>query len=155
MQTQTVTIQGSQFTIPAPFMAGHVVNDNQAAALNQLFAENIRNNFASKMKSAKEKGEPIPGQTELDRYAASYEFGVRATPAAKLSPVEREARAIAAAEVDRLLKAQSIAKKSLPEGKYDELIDRLLAKYPAIMEQAEKIVAARTSVIEDSEITLD
>ena len=62
MDTQTITIQGGQFQIPMPFSEGHTLNGPEASAMNQLFAENIRNNFAGKMKKAEEAKEAVPGQ---------------------------------------------------------------------------------------------
>ena len=47
-----ITIQGMGFAVPIVYAEGHPLTANQAAALNQVLAENLRNNFASKVKEA-------------------------------------------------------------------------------------------------------
>lgn len=148
MQTQTITIQGVEFTIGAPYSAGHVLTAGEASALNQLRGENIRNNFAGKMKSAKDKGETIPGQTELAKYDAEYVFGVRSAAGPRLDPVERKARQLAAVEVEKLIKSKGLKKAALPEGKFDELVSAFLDKYPAFREKAKTIVTAEQSALD-------
>lgn len=153
MQSQAVTIQDTSFTIPAPYSEGHTLTPNEAAALNQLFAENIRNNFAAKMKKAKEEGKTL-GQSDLDAYAASYEFGVRSGGGPKLDPVEREARALAGDEVKKLLRSKGLKLAELPEGRFDALVDQALAKFPALRERAKQIVAVRTSAVAQVDLDL-
>lgn len=148
MQTQTITIQGTEFTIGAPYSAGHVLTAGEASALNQLRGENIRNNFAGKMKSAKEKGEPIPGQEELTKYDGEYAFGVRAIGGPRLDPIESKARQLAKVEIDKALKAKNIDKKNVPAETYDKLVTDFLAKYPAFREKAKAIVEAEKSAID-------
>lgn len=153
MEQQTVTIQDKAFVIPAPYSEGHVLAANEAAALNQLFAENVRNNFAAKLKKAKEEGKTL-GQSDLDEYTATYSFGVRVGGASRLDPVERLAREMAEEQVKKMLKAKGVKIKDAEEaGKIDEFVDKLLEKYPAIREQAAKVHAARSSVVGD--ISLD
>lgn len=149
MNTQSVTIQGQQFTIPAPFLEGHVCKPNEAGALNQLFAENIRNNFAQKMKSAKDAGQAVPGQSELDAYAASYSFGVRAVKSKISDPVEREARALVWAALKARLVANGTKLKTLTEDAIEDLIVKALEKHPKFREQARAVVAARQAVTGD------
>ena len=40
-----VTIAGAEFTVPAPFAEGHTLTAGEAAALNQLTRENVRNSL--------------------------------------------------------------------------------------------------------------
>lgn len=81
---KTIVVQGIEFSAPEPYTAGHVLLDNEASALNQTYAENLRNNFAGNVKEAKEAhGERLPSniveqlRDEFESYAASYTFGVR------------------------------------------------------------------------------
>lgn len=142
MKMQSITIQGSQFTIPAPFLAGHALNENEAAAMNQLFAENIRNNFAGFMKKAKDKGEPIPGQDELHKYAETYKFGVRQASGPRRDPVEKAMYELADKRVRALLASKQIPLKSVSDEKFDELVEKVIAKYgDELRSDAEKIVA--------------
>lgn len=107
-----VTIQGLKFTVPQPFETGHVCNVNEAMALNQTLAENIRNNFAARLKANEEKPEnerEVLDQAALDEYVADYEFGVRRSAEARLSPDEREARNIARDVIKAQLKAKNMS----------------------------------------------
>lgn len=73
-----ITIQGNTFRVPLRFAAGHVLKENEAGALNQTFHENLRNNFAKKVKDGVDAGVPLETlQQQLDDYASEYEFGAR------------------------------------------------------------------------------
>lgn len=91
--TDKITIAGESFTVPLPYDEGHVLTANEASALNQTHSENLRNNFAPRVKEAKENGafdlEML--QSELDTYAEEYEFGVRTGGGRTSDPVMTEA----------------------------------------------------------------
>lgn len=73
-----ITIQGQTFRVPIRYAAGHQLNEGEASALNQTYHENLRNNFASKVRDGTEAGVPIETlQQQLDDYANDYQFGVR------------------------------------------------------------------------------
>lgn len=80
-----LTIAGHVFEVPHRYQEGHTLNANEAAALNQTFHENIRNNVAAKIKKATPEGgthewtdEAIAHWTaEVARHANEYQFGVR------------------------------------------------------------------------------
>lgn len=77
--TGEYTIAKHKFTLFRPFAAGYVVTEAEANALNQTFAENVRNNFASKVKEHSDAGsfDQDALQAELNAYMDTYEFGVR------------------------------------------------------------------------------
>lgn len=50
-----ILVGGLIFSAPVPFAAGHVLDANEAAALNQTYHENLGNNFRSKIILAKKK----------------------------------------------------------------------------------------------------
>lgn len=126
-QTDTITIQGHEFTVPMRYAEGHVLTANEAAALNQTFHENLRNNFASSVRAKKEelfgvKDEAsgkitVPEdasleddaiselQAKLDAYAAEYEFARRTGGGrAPADPIEREALNLAKMAIRSALK---------------------------------------------------
>lgn len=73
-----ITIQGQVFRVPIRYTAGHQLTEGEAAALNQTLHENLRNNFASKVRDGTEAGVPMETlQQQLDDYASEYQFGVR------------------------------------------------------------------------------
>lgn len=117
---EQITIQGFEFTVPAPYTAGHTLTEGEASALNGLLHENLRNNFAAKVKKAKEEagedGEVNLGalQDELSEYADTYEFGVRRPGGGggvRLDPVTSEALKLAKTAIYDALKKQGKARK--------------------------------------------
>ena len=50
-EQRRIKVEGLIFNAPAPYRQGHILNENEANTLNQTFAENLRNNFAKKVKS--------------------------------------------------------------------------------------------------------
>lgn len=143
-----ITIQGATFVAPEPYAEGHTLTANEAAAMNQLFHENLRNNFAAKVKAALESvGGAVDQldqdslQSEFDAYATSYEFGARrAGTRVPADPVGREAVKIARKMIADALKAKGIKKDQLPEGRYDEMLEQLAKR--------EDVVASAKSVVE-------
>lgn len=147
MDTMLATIQGKQFTIPKRYAAGHTLGENEAAALNQLLVENVRNNFAQKIKAAQDAKEPEPGQTELDAYVAGYTFGVRSVGVRTTDPVLREAQNLAEAAIKKALLEKGVVLKTVSDEKMDALIAAAIEKQPSFMEQAKVIVGARQSAV--------
>ncbi len=99
MAKDSITIQGLDFAVHSPYSGGHVLTADEASVLNQTFHENLRNNFASEVRSKKdEHGPELPAavlaqlQEDFEAYANDYKFGVRRVgmrgPA---DPIEAEA----------------------------------------------------------------
>lgn len=162
--TQSIRIQGFDFTVPAPYAEGHVLTAVEASNLNQLFGENIRNNVAGKIKTAKEKfveagnsadaftldiavagGEGQPDTTLraiCQGYADAYAFGVRtARTVEPADPVEREAKRIATEMVNSALASNNVKKKDLPEGKFDEMVSKVATKEDVVKEAKRRVKA--------------
>lgn len=151
---EQITIQGHTFNVPAPYAAGHVLTENEASALNGLLHENLRNNFAGKVKKASEDG-ATPDvealQTELDEYAASYEFGVRRLGGGggvKLDPVAREAVNLAKAAIYKALKAAGKSRKDYTPEQITDAANKLLdsEKGAEIKAVAQERVAAAQAI---------
>ncbi len=156
---QEITIQDIVFRIPSPYHDGYTINAAEAAALNQTYAENLRNNFAKSVKQAKEAGAEVDVaelQAQLTAYAETYEFqGRRRSVATPVDPVGKEAHKIAKSMVTEALQKKGIKIKDLPEGKLESLIEDLLAKNPAIREEAERRVEATKAATVDLFDSLD
>lgn len=86
--SHTITIAGRSFSVEPKYEAGHVLTANEAAALNQTWYENLRNNFAGKAKEGN-------SQEDFNAYASTYEFGVRTGGGGSRDPVEVEAMNLA------------------------------------------------------------
>jgi hypothetical protein len=166
---QRLTIQGVDFEIDAPYKDGYQLKSNEASAMNQLLAENVRNNLASIVRNAKlkaagwddnkikaskvEQMTPVADgvtlstdevadlQSQIDEYVTSYEFGVRTGRAR--SPFEKAIEDIVTEMLDKALKANGFSpSKMLKEdrSKYDALYTRVL---DANREEVEKAAQAR------------
>ena len=164
VEQRRIKVEGLIFNAPAPYKAGHVLNENEANTLNQTFAENLRNNFAKKVKAAKEAaskngsefpddGEAAPEelQGEFTTYAADYEFGTRAAGGGADSglprdPTDREAFIMAR----DLIRAHAKSKGfKLDAEQVAGLVPGILQKRPEIREEAVRRVAAKTSITLD------
>ena len=151
---QKLQIQATDFEIETRFKEGHPLSANEASAMNQLLAENIRNNMATtvrnfklkvagwsdeQIKAAKvEQMSPVVEATQLDEdqlqeiqdqideYVSGYEFGIRTGRAR--SPFDREVEAVTTEMLDRALKENGFSPskfKKEDSAKYDALYTRV------------------------------
>lgn len=144
--TTVITIAGQSFTAPQPYAEGHSLTANEAAALNQTYAENLRNNFASKVKEAVEAGsfDLELFQSRFEEYANEYEFGVRTGGGRSGDAVMVEAMKIARESVRAALVKKGFKLADVPASKVSELAKGALARGD---EKAQEIIAlARTRV---------
>lgn len=147
--SQTINIQGITFTAPAPYAEGHVVTQAEAVTLNQVYAENLRNNFAKRVKTAKDAAgegeltaEQVEGlRQEFTTYAEGYQFhGKRSSRV--IDPVEKETRKIARVALNERVRKSGKDLKSLPKEKIEDLLTQLIERNPAFREEAQRRVAA-------------
>lgn len=169
----SLTIQGMEFSYPTPYKPGpYELSEGEASTLNQVLGENLRNNFAAKIKAKKEQlveayrkqnglGEDAPVEigndaldkneldTEFAQYAADYEFGVRAQgtgPRVPVDPIEREAFNMAKTVIRNALKDKNIKISSVTDEQMEGLIKSLLDRQPQIREEAKRRVDATSSM---------
>lgn len=126
----SITIAGHAFNVPSRYSEGHVLTANEAAALNQTFHENLRNNFAKTVKEAGETPDLADLQSKLDAYAESYQFGVRASsgPRAPVDPVGKEAFLIAREAVKAAIRRKGLNPSSYEAKQIAELAAAALEK---------------------------
>jgi len=152
MHTQDIVIQKTTFVAPAPYAAGHVLTGPEAEALNQTLAENLRNNFAARMKRAAEDGTQL-SQEDFDTYAQAYSFGARVSTSARVvrDPVATEERKLAEAAIREAIKAKGLKVKDVPAETFETYVNRAVSegRYRA---QAESIVEARSVKVDNSHI---
>lgn len=106
---EQITIAGHPFNVPVRYEEGHELTAGEASALNQTYHENLRNNFAKKVKEATDGGSPDLAalQAELDAYANEYQFGVRTGGGGAVrDPVMSEAMRIAKKQIGDLIRAK-------------------------------------------------
>ena len=154
MELKSVTVAGKTFKMPVIFSAGDEITltEGQASQFNQVFHENIRNNFAKKVKEASEKAEfdQEAFQAQIDKYADEYEFGTRKAggPRVPSDPVAKEALRIAIDAISNSLR--SAGKKPSDFKNLKEVAAQLVERKPEITEKARQIVAERQAVAGES-----
>ena len=142
----TVTIAGTAYEIEPRYAEGHVLNANEAAALNQTFFENIRNNFAPRAKEGAD-------QSALNDYVASYQFGVRTGGGGARDPIQTEAMSMARDAIRDAIKKSGKNISEYTQKSITEAASKLLERDPKYLELAKKRVEelqnAATSAVQD------
>jgi hypothetical protein len=109
------------FTIPQPFTPEMIqgvaeVGANAAGVaqqLNQVLAENLSNNIASKVRNAAKAGQPLPTQADMDELYAAYDFsGSRSRTVTVGSLLDKIFARLAAGFIRKLVKRKGY--KDLP-----------------------------------------
>lgn len=131
---QSITIAGRSFDVQPRYAEGHTLNAGEAAALNQTYFENLRNNFANK---AKEGGT----QEDFTAYAESYQFGVRTGGGGSRDPIEVEAMNLARDAVKKGILAAGKKIADYSAKAISEAAGKLVEKNPAYREKARERVA--------------
>lgn len=160
------TIAGESFSIPQPYTVGHVLSAGEASQLNQVFAENARNNFAKRVTEAKEGGsfDLSIFQGQLNDYLNDYEMGVRTGGGRTGDPVRAEAMNIARDQVRKALvkkgfKLADVSAKKVSElaagvlGKADAKADQIMALAKQRVEATKEIADLELGDIESDEPT--
>ena len=157
-----ITIQGYKFEVPDGAIANIAVGytlteEGEANALRQTKLENLRNNFAPKIKAALNGAESLPAdkesalQAEFNDYAMAYKFGVRAAggPRQKLDPVTREMVKLAKEDFSKAYYAKygEKADKELVAERSEELLDKRREDY---LKRARAILRQREAVATDT-----
>ncbi len=159
-----ITIQGLIFPARQIFDEGHVLTEREASTLNQTRDENLRNNYAAKIKvickesscetgSELDKDQVTKLRTEFPVFEEAYEFGSRGG-AREVDPVRKQAMIFATAEVKKALQKRGHSIKEIGTEKVREMAAAALDKYPKIMEKAAIAVAARDEAASGLEIEL-
>lgn len=144
--TTQITIAGKVHTVPQPYTEGHVISAAEAAALNQTYAENLRNNLAPRLKAHLESGtyDFATFQGHVDAYASEYTFGFRPTRVG--DPVLKEALSIAKEKVKEAIRRAGYKLSDVPAEQITEKAHAVLAKYPEITELAKQRVESAQSL---------
>lgn len=154
--TRKITVSGVEVQIDDVYNEGHPLTANEAAALNQMRAENIRNNTANEVKKLGDEPDPKAAQKIVSDYAKTYEFGQRASRGG--DPVRQEAMYLARSAVkDAIARSAKHNLKDFSAKKISELAGKLLddkEKSAAIWKEA-KATVDRRSNLADSVLPAD
>lgn len=152
-----LTIKGQVFDVqddPA-ITIGVPLSEGMVAALQQTRRENIRNNMSRKVEEALNGAEVIPQekfnelQSQVNDYAAKYEFGVRQPGTARVTdPVEKEAREEATKRIRQAYFARHNTK--IDREQLGELVDRLMDRDGDMLrDNAREAIRRRENTAED------
>lgn len=160
--TSTITIQGHEVEVSQPYVAGHVITEAEAKALNQTRSENIRNNTATKLKKMAKDAECEVDELSDDavaewleqvaEYDSNYVFtlaSVGGGRASALDPVTKEARRLARAAITAQLKESGVKVGDVDKEALDALVAET-AEDDAFVSQAKANVENRKSVGADA-----
>ncbi len=166
MTTKEITIAGQMFPVLQPYVAGHVITEAEAKALNQVRAENVRNNMAAKVKAAIEgtakEGEPTAATiaAAVAEYDAAYVFTLASVGGGRKStdPVEVEALRIARGMFADWAASKKLTVKAIKEKIGEEAYDAKIAEMAEredVLKEAKRRVKAREASATDALDGLD
>lgn len=161
MSTKEITIAGATFAVLQPYVAGHVITEAEAKALNQVRAENVRNNMASKVKAAAEgtakEGEPTAADIAayVSKYDAEYVFTLASAGGGKrpTDPIEVEALRIARDQFAVFAASKKLTVKAIKEAKGDDWYSAKVAELAGredVLKEAKRRVKAREASAESA-----
>ena len=159
-----ITIQGLTFPARQIFDEGHALTALQADVLNQTRDENLRNNYAAKIKAEMKENKvdtasglpPAILQALLDKFPTfeeAYEFGSRGG-AREVDPEKKQAMLLAVDSVKKALQKKGHNLKDIGTDKIKEMAKAAIEKYPKFMEKAKTIVSARNDAASELDIEI-
>ncbi len=145
--TGAFNIQGKAFQIPKPFAEGHACSSSEAGVLNQILAENTRNNWATRVKKEVEEGtfDQAKMQAEIDEYLENYDFGVRRGRGPS-DPIEREALNMAKEIVRNALREKGYKLGDVAAEDINRLAEEAITSNPDITKEAKRRVDHRSKL---------
>lgn len=135
------------FAIGSPFRTGHILNQNEADALNGLRAENIRNNVKKLVDKATQglpQGQLLDStilntlEEEISDYARTYSFGERREPKGGIrkTAFEQELRSVAE---ERISTQQRQLDIQLTEDAFEAAVEQQMQLAPVIDEARQRV----------------
>lgn len=139
--TMKISIAGKSFEAADRYQAGHTVNENEAAVLNQTLMENVGNNLREAVKT--HTGDPAELQSKFAEYVEKYQFGVRTArgPSAPSDPVGAEAHRLAVAFIKEKIRTAGKQIKAYTAAQINLAATGVVEKDPSYRVQAEQNVA--------------
>ncbi len=146
-----IRINGYTFELTSPYAEGSVLTSGEAKAFNNLRAENIQNNFRSKVNEAVSglpTGELLSAsalaelQAGLSAYDLAYKFNEKQARS-RVGDIEAEARAIAR---ERTLAQAAQDGLTLTEAILAQVVSEM-EKIPSVLDEARLRVQAKRSAL--------
>jgi hypothetical protein len=151
----TIRLKGLALPVSAPYSAGHTLNEAEASQLNQVRAENVRNNISGEVNdilvaAGVELVSDLPEEKQAEilenfrKYDSEYEFGARR--AVERDPVKAEAIRIGMEKVAAafMKKNPSLKRTDLTTKILREAVEKNWERYgPTWMQTAQETLALR------------
>jgi hypothetical protein len=147
----TVRIIQHDFPIDREYVEGHVITEGEAAALNQLLVENIRNNCYGWVTKAAEGASILPHEIHsalrhrIAEYAKDYQFKVR-TRSRTMNPLEATTAELARQHAETWGNSRGLGPGS--PGVYTKYLE--LRASPQILEEARRLILRRQAVVNEA-----
>ena len=155
--TKEITVQGIVVSVSAPYVAGHVISEAEAKALNQVRAENVANNVRKAItemietaggKDAISEETKAAAQALVAEKDAAYQFTMASVGGGRepVDPLAKECRAVARAWLSAKLKEKGLTQKSYAEAHGEDAFAAKvaeLADHPEIVKVAKKNLSTR------------
>jgi hypothetical protein len=143
-----VRIFQHDFPIDREYTEGHTITEGEAAALNQLLVENIRNNVTGWVTRAA-KGQSVLSaedheelRARIAEYGANYQFKAR-TRSRPLNPLEATSNELARQYAENWGNSMGLGVNS--PGVYAKYLE--LKSDPKILEEARQLILRRQTVV--------
>jgi hypothetical protein len=158
-----LTILGLVLSGYLPYTEGHTLTAMEAGVLSQTFQENIRNNYAPKLRKLCEENkvekvmelpQDVLGgiQKDFDSYVEGYEFGVRGGREA--DPVKARAIAFAVEAVKTALKSKGHKLSEVGSEAIRARAIQAVDDNPAFLQKAEAVIKAEREAASDLSVEL-
>jgi hypothetical protein len=155
--TKTIQTQGVTVEVSDPYAEGHSCSAAEAKALNQVRAENVRNNTRKAVMEVLDAngGDVSASQAAVQKIVAEYDAGYEFTLASvggggtRLDPLTKECRSIAREYIGVKIKEQGMTQKEYLEKNGDSAIKDLIVKIAEdeqIVKLAKKNLAERAKM---------
>ena len=155
--TKTIQTQGVTVEVSDPYDEGHSCSAAEAKALNQVRAENVRNNTQKAVMEVLESngGDVAASQAAVQQIVGEYDAGYEFTLASvggggtRLDPLTKECRSIAREYVSLKIKEKGMTQKEYLEKNGDNSIKDLIVK---IAEEEQIVKLAKKNLAERSKM---
>lgn len=129
-KTRSIGVAGKTFVVEDIYSEGDTLNAAEANALNQMRAENLRNNMRNAITTAVEEGKTDEDLEVLfNEYVEKYEFGARKGGGRRVTdPLEKELRRLAIEAIKPALVKAGTTWAACSGEQRDKLLEKFWAK---------------------------
>lgn len=159
LHARALVVQGVTLRVPAPYQGGHVMTQGEADAMNQLFAENLRNSFSKRIKTALDANDGkllspealADFQVQMDTYASKYSFDNTSRQRAPrvVDPVERKLLKMAEQAVVVMLNSKGYQKSQISKENFQSLVETVVKTHPGLREDAARAVELESHIAQN------